>query len=1407
MLKKIISLVLTAAMLVSIPTAFAAEETADNINKLYCLSDNTWAEKEDAAIYEKRGIELENYETGATYTWKKGSDGEVVAQDEACFKMTGGGLGKKDGNSAAWSTWMATNNTATAIFDLKNSYWVSQVDAWSLSKSYSQVGVVEVKVGESLDNMKSVPSAMTPTPSESEIKNGGGLFAVCASTTFNASKVRYVSVKFNVSDNTSNVISEGIKQMIPAEVVIFGYLEKPVDNSEQIEEVVLEKPTVIHSQDKPELDEYNAYIADLKDVYEITGAAVTQYISSVSGIDSYELMLSSDGENYMSAAKADVENTTMYSTEKTECSNLPKIYARYVKIVMNKSSDKKDITITNISILGRKGIGQQRIDKDAEYSYYTQNPYQTADDIRFSDPDCKKLMDGDTENAISTSAKWANIVVDLKEAYQIGDVDIYSLSKGNAFTEGAEIRYSLDGKKWFTYSYYVNRNKQNAGGIVKSSFSGIPGRNARYLKIILQSYDHEIAVSEIVVNGYPVKMARSKTPPQVPLRVEMKNYLLAYLDWSTYNGDNASKVALYIEQNPFTTTTGLSPVAVYERFDDAYINKYATKTNLEPERTYYFAITPFDDEGKEYTRVNPVKVTTQGVLGAKVKDVFNITNHPNYNGGATVKFGSYTTQMKAEAARLYDEMGASNKNRCWDLGGMQDYTDIGVSTMIQNSNTSSKAYGNYMYSNGNESDLSKADTTQFLNNMKAYYKKLKNEDPRNVLIDPVLGGTELGSLDWFDKLYQAGNGIETKLNFDVVDVHFYCKSSDEQIPGLPTSAPETLYKKIQNVRDVMAKYGDSDKPIVSTEIGFQTADKSSYQAASDYETQRDFIVRMYHIMISQGIKEVWTYNYHDDGPDVNYHENNFGIIDYFGVPKPSYYGYYNMYQQLRQADFIGQLSGVSNPYYGNEYYDAQKNKHISVIWNAAGQDKTMQFETVSGKDEGIEVISSKGGFSYIETENGEGTVTIGKSPIYIYSDEGIKVNSINVAFNITETEKDTTRNRDITFTVSRQALGKGLSGHIEAESMPAGWSIKNDTSFNNTQETVDVVIHVPEDTAEQTEKFVIKAVTEDGIVTPINVTVNVKSSISVHFVPQPLDKENWDKWTIAAYCTNVVDIPVDAKLSVVGSSGITLSAETQAIQNLEPGATKAVYFDVSELPKAVGAAATFALETNGKKTNIDRVLNFSACVNDGITPEIDGVISPGEWDNCQVITDTTNTDSYRSSNITGASDCSWKIYRKWDNEYFYMAVDVTDDVFYQAWSGSDVYMGDNLQVALDPARKEGIGLDSTEYFELGITRNPENESVIAWAWYADLVVKKDREVPSCIGKTSRTEDNHTIYEFKIPWGFFKEIPTVNEYDMIGFSFCVNDNDGSGRKNGGSYMNGIADGKNTNSFEDMVLIKK
>jgi len=1161
----------------------------------------------------------------------------------------------------------------------------------------------------------------------------------------------------------------------------------------------------IYSIENPTIDEHNTYIADLGEIYEIRSTDVMHYYSSVSGMESYDVYASSDGINFMYIGNAE-ETKKLDFDVNTVSYDMPQyMYARYVKFVMNKADDRDGIHINGIKVYGVNGILETKIDGEAQYSYYTQNPYRTGDDIRLQDMECKKLMDDDHKTTISTTEKWATIVVDLKQPYQIGNVDIYSLASKYSYMEGCEIRYSLDGKKFFTYTYYLNDNEKN-GEICKNSFSGMPGRNARFLKIIMQTSAGRMDVSEIDINGYPIQGISRDTLTQVPLRVEMKNYLLAYLDWSTFNSENVSKVALYIEKTLFNNTKYLQPVAVYNKDDDAFIYKYATKTNLEPETTYYFAMTPFDADGNEYTDVKPLKVVTQKVIGEKVSDVFNITNHPNYGGAATKKFGTYTETMKAEAVRLMDEMGASNKNRLWEVkaSDFQMYTDVGISTMLQSvSALNSKKYGNYLYSNGNESDLKKYDVNAFLQSMKNAYRNLKADDRRNVLCDPVLGGTEPGSLQWFDDLYKAGNGVETKLNFDVVDVHFYCKTIDEQLPGLPIGAPEILYKKIDNVREVMERYGDGEKPIISTETGFHTAPINGFQPKCDYETHRDYVVRMYMIMISQGIKEVWYYNFQDDGHDNDMYEHHWGLIDYFGVPKPAYYGYYNMYQQMRNAEFVGAVSGLSNPYYGYEFYDQMKNKKISVIWAADGQSKTMMFETVSDKDEKIEVIGSDGSFQVVNTENGNGRVEIGSGPVYIYSEEGIKPSSINVAFSADRTMVDTIAGKNVMFTVSRELLGQGLSGVVSVEGLPSGWSYEGTVEFDENQDKIQVVVNVPQTANETKENFVIKISASDTTFSELNVSVDVKPSIQITIFPEPVEVGKWDDWRLVAACTNVVDVPVSGKLSALEFTGVNIETlDAQEIAMLQPGQTINLYFNVDKPTLENGAVGTFMLDVNGKQKTFDRSLNFSACVNDGIKPTIDGVMSQGEWDNCHVITQNER----RTSKWAGMSDLSFKLYRKWDEDNFYMAVDVADDIFNQPYLGSDIWQGDCVQFALDPARKDGVGISTTDYFELGLARNDKNE-LMTWAWLADLVVKKERNISSYVGATSRTDDGHTIYEISIPWGFLKESAQVKEYDCIGFSIAVNDNDGSGRKSYVMYMQGITDKKDPNGFEDMVLIKK
>jgi len=1392
-MKKILSLILSGILLTSVlPCGIQAEEAEQKEEMLYLLSGNTWKEG-DRKFYEDRGISFESYDTGATYQWLDGTDAGVLQTDPESKVLQQGGPNNMDGNYVVNSEWKK-KGTATALFDLKSEYWVKQIDSWTVSRTNSQVEVVKVRIGETLDNMKELPSVKVKDPTQAELDASGDHVLTEATVSINATKARYVELTFYTEQSHM--------KMIVGEVGIFGYLEKPLDKEIVVEETEVPEEKIF-SKVSPEINAHNTYIADLGAMYEITKTDVKQYNSAVNGLSDYEVWLSADGRNYMYITSARAVNPIDYKSNTISCPIREKMYARYVKFVMNKIPERDGVLIQNIDIFGKPGVEQRRIDTEATYSYYTQTPYRTADDVRLQDREHELLMDGDTQTVVtSREDAWMTVVIDLKKAYQIGDIDIYSLAQGNTFFEGCEIRYSLDGKKFFTYTYYLNHNKKNSG-IGKSTFSGMPGRNARFLKIILQSSKKDMAISEITVSGYPVEMARTKEPKPVPLRVELKNYLLAYLDWSTYNNDNTSRYALYVDKNSFTDTTNMKPTAVYERYDDAFIYKYATKSYLEPETTYYFAVTPFNDDGVENTKVTPVQLTTPGVLGTTVRDIFNIVDHPNRKGGGNRGWGTYHTNNVAEAVRLLDEMGGPNKTRLWTVAPeMTMYADVGISTMQSNYRDASWSYGSYMFSNGNEADLSKTDTDLFVRDMKQLYKKAKNLDPRSVIINPVLGGTEKGSMEWFDDFYKSGNGIETKNHFDAVDVHLYCKYGDPQFPGLPTVSPEMLYKKVELVRDVMRKYDDGDKPIVSTEVGFHTADINSYQPKVTYEEQRDLVVRLYMILISLGLKEVWYYNFQDYGHHEHY-EMHWGLIDYFGVPKPGYYSFYNMYQQMRNVEYIGAFPGIANPYYGNEFYNETKNEIISVVWAADGQTKTMTFSTVSGEDETIEVIGCDGSFQVVETVNGRGTVSIGRGPIYIYSKAGVKADSISIAFSAEKTSQQTIRGKDVTFRLQRKTLGEGMSGKVTAQNMPAGYAIVNDTTFDTTQSYIDVVVRVPETAKEQEEAFTLNVVADNGVFVPIRVQIDVKSSIQISVLPEPVDKGTWSKWRLAAYCTNVVDVPVSGTLAVNSAEGINITTlETQKLENLMPGETRILYFDISERPVLQGAVGSFVLEVNGQQKQFDRTLNFSACVNDGITPTLDGVISQGEWDNCHVV----ENNPYEPTNTwDGPADASFKIYRKWDDKNFYMAVDVTDDIQSQPYTGVTIWQGDCVQFALDPARVEGVGISSIDYFELGLSMSDAKQELLTYAWYADLVVKKDKPI-SCEGTVKRTEDNHTIYEIAIPWQYIQTAP-IKENQCIGFSAAYMDKDLTERREDRlAFMKGIDQGKDPNLFEDMILIK-
>ena len=81
-----------------------------------------------------------------------------------------------------------------------------------------------------------------------------------------------------------------------------------------------------------------------------------------------------------------------------------------------------------------------------------------------------------------------------------------------------------------------------------------------------------------------------------------------------------------------------------------------------------------------------------------------------------------------------------------------------------------------------------------------------------------LGGTAGVPLDFIEAIYRNGGGAF----FDAMNVHPY---------NHPYAPEGDLDKKLENLRALMAKYGDAEKPIVITEHGWPTHDASVKGAA------------------------------------------------------------------------------------------------------------------------------------------------------------------------------------------------------------------------------------------------------------------------------------------------------------------------------------------------------------------------------------------------------------------------------------------------------------------------------------------------------------------------------------------------------------------------------------------------
>jgi len=137
--------------------------------------------------------------------------------------------------------------------------------------------------------------------------------------------------------------------------------------------------------------------------------------------------------------------------------------------------------------------------------------------------------------------------------------------------------------------------------------------------------------------------------------------------------------------------------------------------------------------------------------------------------------------------------------------------------------------------------------------------------------------------------------------FDILALHPYAW------PDFPP--PEKwMPDYVGKVRALMEQHRAA-KPIWFTEIGaphdgnpggfFGYPSSQVFDRGLSRDEHAAYLLKCHLIAFRLGVEKVFWYNYQDGGSDPEYAEHHFGMVDYWGYPKPSYSAYYTMSRLLR----------------------------------------------------------------------------------------------------------------------------------------------------------------------------------------------------------------------------------------------------------------------------------------------------------------------------------------------------------------------------------------------------------------------------------------------------------------------------------------------------------------------------
>jgi hypothetical protein len=678
---------------------------------------------------------------------------------------------------------------------------------------------------------------------------------------------------------------------------------------------------------------------------------------------------------------------------------------------------------------------------------------------------------------------------------------------------------------------------------------------------------------------------------------------------------------------------------------------------------------------------------------------------------------------------------------------------------------------------------------------KTIYEAIKKADPAFVAIGSAIGPNEEFFKAGFQK-YQ-----------DAYNVHVYNDLSE-------------LRKEMREYRDLFAKYGGK-KPIWSTEIG------SNSQGLTRDVIAKDLVRKVVCFFADGGGFFTWFATGGSPDPKgqsaLNGYSDSMNLFDSkydMFLPRLDAVAYYHIINAICVKKFVKEVDypgGVD----GFLFRDKDSNC-LLVFWNTkAGADFFVPLPAVHN----VTVTHYDGHESRLDAGGKGINLRITDDPVMITfrgKSDSIPSALQPAQLSLAEIPENITQGREFEI-VAR--LGED-SAAVPKLSLPPLWEAVGQPAKSKAQDGAALMtyhIAVPGDSVARVATFKLTSGQKGGPGnTELLFGIPVKSKVEVNLAPLAADTPG--KAAIQLSLTNNSDKAeaVTWNVELINESqmqngtydfgtakapGAFFTGVAHDKATIEAQSVAEVTLGIANIDRlSIYKVRATAFDSNGNSVVRERLIGGFAKVpraTGKIT--IDGSLDEEDWRKAPAYAIDEARQVFRIEQDAkpwgGTQDLSGTLRLLWDDEYLYVGVEVTDDIFCNPFQDTDIWRGDSLQFLINPFRQEAQGKGRYDYaMGCGVKGNQVSCHLSADASMPTGLVS---DIKLATRRLDPKNGNMT-YEIAIPWrrlAPFKQKPGAD----LGLAMILNENDGEGRKSFMGWFGGVHL-KETDFVGDVILAK-